>query len=370
MNEVIEAFRRLIPHRAKKSGRGWIKFNCPVCGDRRGRGGFLETSSGGFRYRCQNGGCQYEQRTGWEPDNGFYGRPRWFFESLGGDINDIPKALIDGPSHRISKKYNLDDHEGCLAWIDHMQAEWSPEAFATKVWKPNREDMEVAVDFPEITFPKNTVWVFDAKTVDALDVQKYTIERSKYFMFRTQTPFMWCPKYKRHIIVPLYEKTKLIGWVARKIDPGAEYAHIKCHNFPTDYMMNQGRRFDFKTVLVVQGTFDALALGALGTFGSVISKKQVNLLNQLAGSGRRIVVVPDFKGNEWMNYIQRARQHGWHVCVPGRWGGSDIESPEDYIKDPGDSIKRHGLLYTVETIMNNITQDYDTAELTLLSRSR
>lgn len=370
MNELIEAFRHLIPTNAKRTGRGWITFNCPACGDRRGRGGFLETSTGGFRYRCQNGGCRYEQRTGWEPDNGFYGRPRWLFERMGGDIADLPKEIIDGPSKTIIKKFNLQDEDECLSWVSQMQADWSPEAASTKLWRPPNEDLEVVIDFPEMKLPKHFEPLWDAKTVDALAVQHYTYERCKYFLNRTLTPFLWSPKYKRYVIVPFIEKHKIIGWIARKIDRGPEFAHIKCPHFPTDYMLNQGRRFDFNTVLVVQGTFDALALGALGTFGSVISKKQSNLLRQLSESGRRVVLVPDFKGNEWLNYLYTARDNGWYVAVPEVWGGSDHEAPEDYIKDPGDSIKRHGLLYTVETIMKSITNDYGTAEALLLMRSR
>ena len=95
MNEIIDAFHRIIPTRHRRTGRGWITFNCPSCGDRRGRGGFLETPSGGWRYRCFNGGCEYERGTGWEPGNRFYGRPHRLFELLGGDIADIPKQFLE-----------------------------------------------------------------------------------------------------------------------------------------------------------------------------------------------------------------------------------------------------------------------------------
>jgi hypothetical protein len=364
MNEIIEAFHRLIPTRSKKTGRGWITFNCPACGDRRGRGGFLETNTGGFRYRCMNGGCRFEQRTGWEPDNGFMGRPRRLFELMGGDITDLPKELVN-PDRR--KKFAMDDAEQRSLWIAEMQAEWSSEAASTKLWRPSQED-EVALNFPTIKMPKDSVYLWDANTADALDVQRYAVERCRFFLNRA--PLLWSPRYKRHVIIPFIEKHKFVGWIARKIDPGPEYSHIKCPHFPTDYMLNQGRRFAFRNVLVVQGAFDALALEALCTFGSVISTKQKNLLKQLAYAERRIVLVPDFKGQEWMNYLYTAREHGWYVSVPETWGGSGNESPEDYIKDPGDAIRRNGLLYTVETVMKSITNDYETAEATLLMRSR
>ena len=370
MNEVIEAFRSLIPPRHKKTGRGFVTFNCPACGDRRGRGGFLETSSGGFRYRCMNGGCRYESNTGWEPDNAFMGRPRRLFELMGGDTDDIPKQFLDGPSSRHILHYDMDDLEHRRAWIDQMTSEWSEEAASTKLYKPKSEDLEVAIDFPSIQLPKNTVFVLEGKTTDALDVQYYVINRCHYFpSVISKTPLLWCPKYKRHVIIPFIDKRKIIGWIARKIDDGKEYAHIKCPNFPSDYMLNQHLRYAYKTVIVVEGAFDALAMRALCTFGNVISKKQINLLNQLQQAGRRIALLPDFKKDEWKNYWHTAKEQGWYLCVP-EWPGDDGYSPVDYIKDPGDSIKRNGLLYTIEVAMNSLTNDYGYAEQILLRRSR
>jgi hypothetical protein len=200
-----------------------------------------------------------------------------------------------------------------------------------------------------------------------MDVRAYAEERCKYF--RSQAPLLWCPKYKRHAIIPFIDKRRIIGWVARKIDAGKEYAHIKCPNFPSDYMLNQHLRYRYKTVLVVEGAFDALAMRALCTFGNVISRKQINLLNQLKHSGRQIALLPDYKKEEWHSYWRTAKEQGWYLCVP-EWPGDDGYSVADYIKDPGDSIKRNGLLYTIEVAMNSITNDYTYAEQILLRRSR
>jgi hypothetical protein len=108
---------------------------------------------------------------------------------------------------------------------------------------------------------------------------------------------------------------------------------------------------------------------ALCTFGNVISRKQINLLNQLKHSGRQIALLPDYKKEEWHSYWRTAKEQGWYLCVP-EWPGDDGYSVADYIKDPGDSIKRNGLLYTIEVAMNSITNDYTYAEQILLRRSR
>lgn len=84
-----EAIRGVLPAN-KRAASGWIKFDCPACGDRRQRGGLLVTPSGGFRFRCFNAGCEFERApTGWEPGNRFAGRPRRLFELLGGDVTEI-----------------------------------------------------------------------------------------------------------------------------------------------------------------------------------------------------------------------------------------------------------------------------------------
>lgn len=374
MNEVIESFQRLIPSRSKKGGRGWVTFNCPACGDRRGRGGYLETSTGGFRYRCMNGGCRFESNTGWEPDNGFMGRPRRLFELMGGDISDIPKALLDGPSARRTTTHDMTDPDGRQAWIEQMLSDWSPEAASTKLWSPKSDD-EVSVNFPILNgMPKGTEFLWHASTADALDVQNYVLKRGRFFRdsdyINTYNPLLWCPKYKRHVIIPFLDKNRnFIGWIARKIDSGKEYAHIKCPKFPSDYMLNQNLRFSYSKVLITQGAFDAMALRGLCTFGSVVSKKQINLLNQLKEAGKTIVLVPDFKKDEWHDYLRTAREQGWSLSIPDTFGG-DGTSPEDYIKDPGDAIKLHGLFHTIETIMNAITNNYMTAEAVLSMRSR
>jgi hypothetical protein len=64
--------------------------------------------------------------------------------------------------------------------------------------------------------------LWDATGKDALDVQRYVVTRGKFLIDRS--PFLWTPKYKRHVIIPFIDNHKLIGWIARKIDPGKDFA--------------------------------------------------------------------------------------------------------------------------------------------------
>jgi hypothetical protein len=351
MNEVIDAFRRVIPNRYKRTGRGWITFDCPACGDRRGRGGFLETPTGGFRYRCQNGGCDYEKRTGWEPEGGLFGRPRRLFQILGGDISDIPEKWLKSDPNPVKLSR--------AEWVKWMMSDTSSKRPVLR--RP--EDLNTLTDFPEVTLPQDCQLLWQATSKNARDAQDYVLNRSSLLAGH---PFCWSPKYPRHVIVPFVCRNKLVGWIARKIDEGKEYAHIKCPNWPTHYMYNQQLVWRRPTVLVQEGTFDAILMGSLCTFGNTITDKQVNLLNSC---GKKIILLPDFKKDEWWAYWQTAKDNNWYLAIP-EYPGDDGHSGIDHIKDAGESISRNGLLYTMRTVMGSLTQDYLHAETIYGMRSR
>src|ERR1044071_3894892 len=282
LNPVIEAFRRVIPSRHKISPQGWTQFNCPACGDRRtpGRGGYKETASGGFRYRCQNGGCEYERRTGWEPTNGFFGRAKRLFVMLGGDVMDIPREM------RQSRHFERD---------------------ATA-------DLEVITSFPEKSMPEGStiLWLI-TNNQDMRDAQRYVLKRGVFFIHH---PFFWSPVYPRHVIQPCGHHNKVIGWIARKIDPGKDMRHVKCSGFPSDFMMNQEHAYERSLCIVQEGAFDAAALKSLCTFGNQVRPKQENFLNQVKASGRKVVLVPDAQKQEWIPYVDCAEKNGWYLSTP------------------------------------------------------
>jgi hypothetical protein len=329
MNEIIDAFHRIIPPRNRRTGRGWVTYNCPACGDRRGRGGFLETPSGGWRYRCFNGGCEFERGTGWEPGNRFSGRPRRLFELMGGDIADIPKQFLEQRSFRSA--------------VHRVP--------------------EIVTDFPEIALPEGSQLLWTATTQDALDCQRYVLDRG---WFHNQYPFVWTPEYSRHVIYPCQHNRRIVGWIARKIDPGKEFAHVKCKDFPRDYMFNQDQIYRHSTVLVTEGVFDAIAVRGLCTFGNTLTPRQINLLNASLGKGRRVALLPDYQKDEWRPYWQTAKENSWYLSCP-KWVQYE---DEPHIKDASDSVRLNGLLLTMECVMNGITNDYEYAQQFLAERSR
>jgi hypothetical protein len=329
MNDIVDAMLQVLPPSRRTNARGWMTFDCPACSDRRRRGGFRETETGGWRYRCFNGGCEYERSTGWEPGNAFIGRPRRLFEFLGGDIADIPKQFLDQRS--------------------------SPSALP--------DAPEIVTEFPEIQLPQGSTLLWRVTSPDALDCQRYVLDRG---WFHREHPFVWCPKHPRHVIYPCQHKGKIVAWIGRKIDPGKEFAHIKCQGFPSDYMLNQDQIWRYRTVLVTEGVFDALAVQGLCTFGNTLTPKQINLLNAACRKGRRVALLSDYQKDEWKAYWQTAKENGWYLSC-AEWVRYEGEPP---IKDASDSVPLNGQLLTIKCAMDGITNDYQYAQRFLAERSR
>jgi hypothetical protein len=247
---------------------------------------------------------------------------------MGGDIADIPKQFLEQRSLRSAV----------------------------------HRAPEIATDFAEIALPEGSQLLWTATTQDALDCQRYVLDRGR---FHNQYPFVWTPEYSRHVIYPCQHNRRIVGWIARKIDPGKEFSHVKCKDFPRDYMFNQDQIFRYSTVFVTEGLFDAIAVQGLCTFGNTMTLKQINLLNASLGKGRRVALLPDYQKDEWRPYWQTAKENGWYLSCP-KWVQYE---DEPHIKDASDSVRLNGLLLTMECVMNGITNDYQFAEKFLAERS-
>ena len=328
MSDVLEEIRSLIPAGAQHSGTGWSNFNCPSCGDKRNRGGFNFTTSGGFRYSCFNGGCEWNaQPTGWEPGNGFGGRPRRLFEQLGGDIRTIPtKELLTYNTQRYDKRGKQ------LA---------------------DGEKLEVSYQFPEVDLPPDTYPLMEAakKFKKAADVFRWAYGR--YGEWTKELPFAWSAKRDMYLILPFFHyDDKIVGYVGRHIGASAGGRRF-IGKAPADYMFNQHilSSHSAKYIMVVESPIDAALLGCLATRADVLTQKQINLLRV---SGKDPVLIPDYKAGEYESFLNIARENDWHVASPN-WISREAT-------DVGDSIKNNGKLLTIELILRDITKDCDAVE--------
>lgn len=314
---VTDALSALIAPRIRsRSSRGWINIDCPACGDTRGRGGFIPTPEGGFRYSCFNGGCEFNgTATGWEPGSGFGGRPRKLFEMLGGDLRDVPLEDI----MRMSK----DRFKGSSGA--------SP-----------------SLAFDEAELPKMSVSIDDPG--EYVDHPKY-LRAAEYIMSKPvgvleRGDFYWSPCHEDHIILAFRHYDKIVGWMGRATSRKVEQRFIG--KSPQNYVFNQDKleRVPGKVAVVVEGPYDALALGnAFATRNSKITDPQQALFEM---SGRRIIVLPE-QNKTGLAYIDTAEKMGWEVSVPN-WDSG--------VKDPVDAAQRYGSLYALESVVMGAGHNY------------
>lgn len=326
MTSILEEIRAVVPSGAKLSGTGWLNFNCPACGDRRERGGVLFTPTGGFRYRCFNGGCEFERPTGYEPDSGFGGRPRKVFEALGGDVRRIP---MDQLLKWQNQKFN---HKG--------------EAVGTT------KDLEVVFKFPTMELPEGSQLLYTAAKTNRTANKVFRVLAKKDPANVDKFPYMWAQgKYSYYYLIPFFHyHGQIVGYVGRHV-----YAETGEKRFigasPTDYLFNQHiiSSYRAKYLIVVESPMDAIALGSLAARGSRLTEKQVNLLKV---SGKEIVLLPDIKGSEWKWFLETASENNWLIACP---------EFSHSISDVMRSVARNGLLLTTEIVMHSI-MDPDVAE--------
>jgi DNA primase len=140
------------------------------------------------------------------------------------------------------------------------------------------------------------------------------------------------------VIIPFTYDNRIVGHTQRFLDnrtPKYISNSQPGYVFGTDL-----QHADWTNVVVVEGIFDALCIGALAVMHSTISDEQARLVRSL---GKEITVVPD-QDTAGMELVDRAVELGWAVSMPP-W-------PDD-VKDVNDSVMRYGRLATVLTIFEN-----------------
>ena len=341
MTDIIDEIKLVIPAQRKRSPSGWDNFCCPACGDRRYRGGFKFTDTGGFRYYCHNGGCEFNLRpTGWEPGNGFGGRPRRIFEMLGGDIKSIPLTEIMRWS---TQRYNSSGQE----------------------IEPGNK-LDVAWQFPSMRLPKDTQLLMDVNQREpaANKVMEYLVKERRLGPLVKDLPIMWSPDEAYYFLIPfIHYNEKVVGYLGRHIfrKKGPKRFIGKA---PADYMFNQHLISTYKAryLFVVESPLEAMLLGCVASRGDRLTERQVNLLKV---SGKDIVLVPDRKKGEWVGYLDIAKKEDWFVSVP-RGTGTETWERED---DISDMVARNGLLFTIEELMASATRNYKKVEVTMKQRN-
>lgn len=249
-----------------------------------------------------------------------------------------------------------------LPWDEILKQSRNPD-------KPDEkpdEDNEIVDQFPEATLPRDSVLLKDATHPRAIAVRDYLCERGLSYL--DLHPFYWSPEYPDCLIIPwLHHKEKLVGWVGRNIykKAGEKGRFVFYEPKPAHYMFNQHliRTHAGRKLFVVEGELDAIPLKCIASRSSKLTKQQINILRL---SGKDIVLIPD--RDTPRSFLSLAKEEGWYVACP-RWISP---TPGKEIKDVSSAVQTFGRLYTIESIMQNITNNWIAAEsfYTMHSKSK
>ena len=295
-----------LPGKKKKTTSGWISFNAPCCvyngesQDRRQRGGIKATDQG-WSYHCFNCGFTASFILG----RAISFKARRLLQWLMVPQEEIERINLESLRHR-SIQGILDDRQRTAQVVQGIEFEDRdlPGEFAlidrnmAEHWRYLR-DRCVPEDFP--------VGMITGGTDD-----KFT--------------------RRQGVIIPFTYDGRIVGHTKRFFDDrNPRYIHDTQPGFVfgTDL-----QRSDWRHVLVVEGVFDALAIGGLAVLHAEINDAQARLIRSL---DREITVVPD-QDEAGLRLVDRAIELGWAVSLPNWPTG---------VKDVNDAVKQFGRLVTL-----------------------
>lgn len=316
MSNVVDLFRSLLPSRAKTSPSGWTSFNAPCCHhrghspDTRKRAGVRFDN--GIVYNCFN--CKFT--TGWQP---------------GSPVGEKLKSLC--------KWMNASDD---------VIKEMIFEAIKTEAPDYQAQTYEPKIEFTEKPLPEGALPIKDWLEIKDEEIEIKLSSVLTYLVDRGFDPldsnFFWSPVpgYDNRVIIPFYFQGKVAGSTARKITAGnPKYLSDQHPNFVFNLDSQPEER---QYLLVVEGPFDALAVGGVAVLTNNISDLQSRIINS---EGKKVIVIPD-QDIAGLEMIKRASDLDYAVAFPN-W------DPE--IKDCADAVRKYGLLFVIVDIIKTATDN-------------
>lgn len=309
---LVERVHRLLldnlPIRTSRTPSGWTTLDCPMCNDKRKRGGII-SSGARISYNCFN--CNFS--TGWAPGPGLGKKYKDLATKLGATQDEVHKVTIE-----LLKNSEFLETEEATDYIYNLQ-KFNPEPL-----------------------PESAMSVDDLN--DNHPVKLYAEERGLLGLY----PLLYFDEnlYKKRLVVPFTYNNELVGWTARHISPPDKQTPKYLHKIQPGYVFNIDRFADSKReiVVVTEGVFDAIQLDGVSIQGNSVTPEQAHLIEKL---GKRVILCPD-RDKAGKELIDQAVELGWEVSFPP-WHAD--------IKDADEAVKKYGRLLTLSSIIKHATDN-------------
>ena len=311
-HELVDQVHRLLmdnlPLNSGKTPSGWTTFDCPMCSDKRKRGGVIQ-SNAKISYHCFN--CGFT--TGWAPSPKLGQKYKKLVETLGVSNKEIHKVVLD-----------------LMKYSEELEIEDSTEYVYT------------AASFKTHKLPEETSLVEDLP--DDHKVKQYAIARGllgNYPLLHINNSM-----YSARIVVPFMYNNQLVGWTGRHINPPNKETAKYLLNMQSGYVFNIDKFVDSERdfVVVTEGVFDAILIDGISVLGNGVTAEQAHLIDKL---NKRVILCPD-RDDAGKDLINKAVELGWEVSFPP-WHSE--------CKDAADAVQRYGRLMTLKSIIDNATNN-------------
>jgi hypothetical protein len=263
--------------------------------------------SEGVVYNCFN--CKYT--ASWQPGRNISEKFKSLCRWLGATDDQIKELVFEA--------------------LKTESTDYEPDHFVEKVKFTEKELPEGAMSINEWV---NSAYLPDI-SADIGPVIDYIYSRGFDALSKN---FFWSPApgYIDRVLLPYYYEGKIVGSTARKVREGKPKYLSDQHPFFVYNVDEQDPKN--KYVFVVEGQFDALAIGGVGLLTNEISQQQAHIINQM---GKEVIVIPD-QDRAGLILIKQAIEYGWSVAFP-TW--------DNDVKDCADAVQRYGQLFvTVDAI--------------------
>lgn len=309
---IIDSVHGLIlnnlPLKSGKTPSGWVTMNCPMCSDKRRRGGVI-TQGPKISYHCFN--CKF--KTGWQPGLALGKKYKSLATTLGVDQQELHAVQIQLMKHS-----------------DDLELQDSSEY----VFK--------AASFPTVELPENVQAI--ETLPDSHELKLYAKERGilgAYPLLHFDDIFN-----KRRVIIPFTYNNELVGWSGRHIAPPDKNTPKYLNKMPHGYVFNIDRYADTErdVVIVTEGIMDAILVDGVALLTNAVSTEQAQLINRL---NKRVILCPD-RDEPGKQLIEQALALDWEVSFPPWHAG---------VKDAADACDKYGRLLTVASIIQYATSN-------------
>lgn len=292
----------------KTSNTGWYYLNCPLCGDKRLRGGF-KFDAGVTAYSCWNCSSKFKYQDG---------------------TGKLSKAARD-----ILSAFGI-TRDDLMELTSSLFQEKSEEGVTLETLK------KLKLDTPEIQFPPRTFPLLSEGHEELQEpILEYMLSR-QLDPLKTKFYYSLDPRLLRRVIIPYWRDGKLIYWQARAIDHDVKPRYINCTvaKDAVIYGYDRLHSYDGTPLFITEGVFDAELISGVGILGAKLNPAKIEVLKR---SSRRLIFVID-RDKPGGELGKTVLEQGWELTFV------DVKA-----KDINDSILKFGLPYTAYSLIKNAT---------------